>query len=113
MKTIENAGAFQEVISGEKPTVVMFKAAWCPDCTFLTPFIDEVAEKYSADLDFYQIEMDDVEQPFADHAVMGIPSFITFKNGQEILRFVSKYRKTREEIEDYLTKAAEKAQGAA
>jgi hypothetical protein len=36
-------------------------------------------------------------------SVFGIPSFVAFKNGQEAGRFVSKDRKTQEEIEEFLT----------
>ena len=37
-----------------------------------------------------------------DHGVMGIPSFIARKSGQEIARFVSKNRKTEAEIDAFL-----------
>ena len=34
--------------------------------------------------------------------VMGIPSFIVYRDGQEADRFVSKDRKTKEEVENFL-----------
>jgi hypothetical protein len=35
--------------------------------------------------------------------VFGIPSFIAFENGKELGRFVSKDRKTQEEIERFIS----------
>lgn len=35
--------------------------------------------------------------------VMGIPSFVAFKDGEETGRFVSKLRKTEQEIDDFLS----------
>ena len=34
--------------------------------------------------------------------IMGIPSFVAFENGKETGRFVSKLRKTKEEIEQFI-----------
>ena len=35
--------------------------------------------------------------------VFGIPSFIAFKDGKEIGRFVNKDRKTKQQVEDFIT----------
>ncbi|EAC6938414.1 thiol reductase thioredoxin, partial [Listeria monocytogenes] len=37
-----------------------------------------------------------------DLAIFGIPSFLAFEDGEEVGRFVSKDRKTKEEINDFL-----------
>jgi thioredoxin-like negative regulator of GroEL len=43
--------------------------------------------------------------------VFGIPSFIAFSNGKELVRFVSKLGKSREEIEHFLNRAIEVYEG--
>ncbi|MCY7914757.1 thioredoxin family protein, partial [Bacillus haynesii] len=44
----------------------------------------------------------------AEWDIFGIPSFLVFKEGNEISRFVSKDRKTKEEIEQFLTDSLNK-----
>lgn len=36
------------------------------------------------------------------HDILGIPSFVAYKNDKELGRFVSKNRKTKKEIEAFL-----------
>ena len=68
----------------------------------------ELVEKYS-DLKFVELDRDELPEVFEQHGVMGIPSFIAFKRGQELTRFVSKLRKTKEEIDTYLQRTNEVA----
>ncbi|MHA7984159.1 thioredoxin family protein, partial [Leuconostoc mesenteroides] len=35
--------------------------------------------------------------------IFGIPSFVIFRDGQEIGRLVNKDRKTKEEVENFIT----------
>jgi thioredoxin H1 len=34
---------------------------------------------------------------------MGIPSFVAYRNNKEASRFVSKFSKTQQEVEDFLS----------
>lgn len=43
-----------------------------------------------------------------EQEILGIPSLLTFQNGKETGRFVSKLRKTPEEIQEFLNKVKEK-----
>ena len=38
--------------------------------------------------------------------IFGIPSFVAFKNGKEVGRYVNKERKTREQIEGFIESLA-------
>ena len=68
----------------QNKSILLFTANWCPDCMFIKPFIDEMLELCQ--------ELD----------ILGIPSFVAFDQGKEIGRFVSKLRKTKEEIIDFI-----------
>lgn len=81
--------------------VFVFEAGWCRDCRFIEPFMPEVEQKFS-DFTFISVNRDDFIDLCAELDVYGIPSFIAYNNGEETGRFVSKDRKTQEEIEAFL-----------
>ena len=111
MKSIcTDVDQFQTVIDGDKPTVAIFKAAWCKDCHYIDPFMPEVYEKYNQQLIFLELDRDLFPELSEQLNILGIPSFVVFRNGQEVVRFVSKLRKTREEIEHFLDQAIAVAQ---
>ncbi|GAA0332808.1 thioredoxin family protein [Bacillus carboniphilus] len=82
--------------------IFLFSADWCPDCRFIDPFMPEVEEKFS-DMTFVYVDRDQFIDLCAEWEIYGIPSFVAFHNGNEVGRFVSKDRKTQEEIEAFLT----------
>ncbi|MCZ0703244.1 thiol-disulfide isomerase/thioredoxin [Natronobacillus azotifigens] len=84
-------------------SVFMFSANWCPDCRIIEPFLPELEEKYSH-ITFIYVDRDQFIDICVSHDIFGIPSFLAFENGKEIDRFVSKDRKSKEEIEEFLTK---------
>ena len=61
----------------------------------------EVEAKYG-DYTFVHIDRDQFIDLCIEQDVFGIPSFIAFEDGRELGRFVSKDRKTQEEIEQFI-----------
>lgn len=101
MKTLENEQQFYELQKDSKVTVFVFSANWCPDCVFIKPFLPELMNKYP-DYQFIYVDRDEHLDTCINHDILGIPSFVAFKDNQEIGRFVSKLRKTKEEIDKFL-----------
>ena len=101
MKSLENEEKFYELIKEDKVHVFVFSANWCPDCVFIKPFMPELIEKYNT-YEFIYVDRDQYLNLCIDHEVMGIPSFIAYKNNEEKGRFVSKLRKTKQEIDEFL-----------
>lgn len=85
--------------------MLFFSADWCPDCRFIKPAMPEV-EKDFADYNFIYVDRDDNIEVAQQMGVMGIPSFIAFEDGKEIGRFVNKDRKTKQEVEDFISSLA-------
>ncbi|MBA1434576.1 thioredoxin family protein [Bombilactobacillus bombi] len=81
--------------------MLFFKADWCPDCKFIEPFMPEIAADYP-DYQFIEVDRDEFMDLAKDLGIMGIPSFVAFKDGQEIGRFVNKDRKTKPEVESFI-----------
>ena len=101
MKVLENEQQYYEYQKDSNVTVFVFSANWCPDCVFIKPFLPELIQKYS-DYKFIYVDRDQYLDICLDHDVLGIPSFVAYKDNQEIGRFVSKLRKTKEEIDKFL-----------
>ncbi len=109
MQQIKEEAQFRSVINGAVPVVAVFKAVWCKDCHYIEPFMPDLIQQYEGRLTFVHVDRDDLPDLCAELNILGIPSFIVFREGQEITRFVSKLRKTREEIEEFLDRSLQVA----
>lgn len=107
MEKMSSLDEFKQQIAGEQITVAVFKADWCKDCHYIEPFMPDLEKHYADKLTFIHIDRDELPELSADYGILGIPSFIFFRKGQELTRFVSKFRKTREEIEQYIDRSLE------
>ncbi|ANS75647.1 thiol-disulfide isomerase [Paenibacillus yonginensis] len=106
MLKVATAEQFHELIGSEGLTVAVYKADWCGDCKFIDPFMPEVEQEYANRLKLIQVDVDELEEISREQNILGIPSFIAYSGGKELIRFVNKLRKSRAEIEDFLNKAA-------
>lgn len=100
MKKLESMEQFEQLKDNGKH-ILMFSADWCPDCRIIEPILPEVEAKYQ-EYTFVYVDRDQFIDLCVQLEVFGIPSFIGFKDGQETGRFVSKDRKTQEEIENFI-----------
>ena len=82
--------------------VLFFTADWCADCRFIKPAMPEIEAEFADQYQFIKVDRDENLDLCASLDVMGIPSFIVFKDGKEADRFVSKDRKTKQEVEKFL-----------
>ncbi|TRM12985.1 thioredoxin family protein [Lentibacillus cibarius] len=103
MKSLESVEQLNDYINS-KNVVLVFSADWCPDCRVIEPVLPEIEETYP-DYTFILVDRDQFIDVCQEYDVFGIPSFIAFKNGKEASRFVSKDRKTKDEILAFMEKA--------
>ncbi|WP_410514113.1 thioredoxin family protein [Paenibacillus sp. BR2-3] len=107
MDKINSPGEFQVSIQSPRLTVAVFKADWCSDCKFIDPFMPELEQNYNGRLTLVEVDVDAVGEVSQEQNILGIPSFVAYSDGRELVRFVSKLRKSREEIENFLNTALE------
>ncbi|WP_431030534.1 thioredoxin family protein [Lysinibacillus sp. LZ02] len=100
MENLQSVAQFQQLKNGDA-TLFVFSADWCGDCRFIDPFMPEVEEKFTH-YTFVKVDRDAFIDLCIELDVYGIPSFVAYKKGEEIGRFVSKDRKTQEEIESFI-----------
>jgi thioredoxin-like negative regulator of GroEL len=109
MKKIQQEAEYREAIDSEHVTVAVFKTTWCKDCHYIEPFMPELERAYDGRIAFVELDRDEFPDLCSALNILGIPSFIAFRKGQELVRFVSKLRKSREEIEQFLDRALQVA----
>ncbi|WP_299089220.1 thioredoxin family protein [uncultured Metabacillus sp.] len=100
MKKLNSIDEYKQIIQ-EENVILMFSADWCPDCRVIEPVLPEI-EKENSMYTFYYVDRDEFIDLCGELNVFGIPSFVAFNKGEETGRFVSKDRKTQEEIQDFI-----------
>ncbi|KYG26671.1 thioredoxin family protein [Alkalihalobacillus trypoxylicola] len=107
MEKVQSVEQFKEI--AEKETAVfLFSADWCPDCRVIEPFLPRIEADFPG-FSFYYVDRDQLIDVCVELDIFGIPSFLVYSGGEEVDRFVSKDRKTQEEIEAFLTSAEAKS----
>lgn len=101
MNILQSIEEFEQFKNGSA-VIFEFTADWCGDCRFIDPFMPEVVEKFS-NFTFVKVDRDQFLDLCIELGIIGIPSFLAYENGVELGRFVSKDRKTQEEIENFIT----------
>lgn len=102
MKNLESVEQFNE-LKQSASVVFLFTADWCPDCHFIDPFMPEIEQTFN-NLTFISVNRDQFIDICAENEIYGIPSFLAYRDGVEVGRFVSKERKTKLEIEEFLNR---------
>lgn len=84
----------------EKPVLVDFWGPKCPHCLALMPLVEKIAEKYADKIKTVKMNVTG-NMLFCMKAglkIMGLPTFIFFKDGQEVKRMVGQ-QITAEDVE--------------
>ena len=101
MHILQSTEEFEQFKSNSA-VIFEFTADWCGDCRFIEPFMPEVVEKFP-EYTFVKVNRDQFLDLCIDLGIIGIPSFLAYENGTELGRFVSKDRKTQQEIENFIS----------
>lgn len=97
-KSIEELASYVN----EGKNVFFFTADWCGDCRFIKPKMPEIEADFP-EWRFIEVDRDQFLDVAAEWNIFGIPSFVAIKDGKEAGRLVNKDRKTKEEIEAFLS----------
>ncbi|SCS32243.1 thioredoxin family protein [Staphylococcus caeli] len=100
MKQLENEQQFEQL--KQQQTVFLFTADWCPDCKVIEPELPHLETKYKQ-YTFVSVDRDKFMDICVDHGIMGIPSFLVFKNGEQIGSYIGKERKSIAQIDAFLS----------
>lgn len=79
--------SFQELINSPgMPVLVDFYADWCGPCKTMSPIVEQVASQYNGKLKVIKVNVDNNQAAAQQFRVQGVPTFILFKQGQQVWR---------------------------
>ncbi len=64
------------VFIGDRPCVIDFYADWCRPCKMVAPIMDELAEKYKGQVDFYKVDTEKNRELSQVFGIRSIPSVL-------------------------------------
>lgn len=87
---------FDEVVLRSPiPVLVDFWAVWCAPCRSIAPIVEELAEEHTGRLRVAKMDTDANPSWPSRLKIMGIPTFVLFKQGREVGRIVGAAPKVR------------------
>ncbi|MBC8014988.1 MAG: thioredoxin [Sporomusaceae bacterium] len=78
----------EKILKSDKPVLVDFWAPWCGPCKMVAPELEAVASEYEDKAIVVKVNVDEQQQLASQYNVMGIPTLLLFKNGEEVDRLV-------------------------
>lgn len=76
------------VLQSPVPVLVDFWAVWCAPCRRMAPVVEELAPEYEGRARVVKVSTDEATEWPSRLGIMGIPTFIVFKEGREVDRII-------------------------
>ena len=77
---------YSQAINEAPVVLVEFFATWCPHCQKMMPIVEQVRELLGPETPVIQLDIAQNNATAQENGVDGVPTFIIYKNGQEVWR---------------------------
>src|SRR4030095_16095502 len=77
-----------ELLHSKEPILIDFWAPWCGPCRAMSPLLEAAARKLAGAVKVYKVNVDDNPSVATRFGILGIPTMILFKDGEERNRLV-------------------------
>lgn len=86
MKELTERNFRREVLEEKKPVLVEFYAVWCGKCSMMEDVFERLGEEMEDEMKAGRVNTEQNPLLAARYRIRGIPAFLLFVNGKEVLR---------------------------
>jgi len=101
MITLTDENFEQEIQNTDKPFLVDFWSQMCAPCLAMGSIIEEIDSEFEGKIKVGKLNVGESLEIARKYGIMAVPTFIIFKNGQEIERIIG--AKSKQSLVDKLS----------
>lgn len=96
--------AFSDFVNQKKTVVIDFWASWCGPCRVASPIFEELSKDFVGKIEFAKMNVDDNPETSSKYQIFSIPTFLVFKDGEQIGSITGAYPKLefKRKLEEFL-----------